>query len=48
MTKEALDDHVRDFRYGVEGLAREEGDGDEAGEVRATWAMLAFALEDWR
>ena len=45
---EELDGHARMLRQGVERLAGADEHGSEASGVRATWRMLAFALEDWR
>ena len=43
-----LEKRVLAIRKGVDGLAGEGDLGVEAGEMRSTWRVLAFALEDWK
>jgi hypothetical protein len=45
---ELLEEHVLALRNGVVDLASLESLEEDAGDVRATWGMLAFALEDWK
>ncbi len=45
---EELEVNVQVLRERVNRFAGEGDQGQEAGEVRATWRMLAFALDDWR
>jgi hypothetical protein len=45
---ELLEEHVLALRNGVVDLASLESLEEDSGDVRATWGMLAFALEDWK
>lgn len=45
---ELLEEQVLALRNGVVDLASLESLEEDAGNVRATWGMLAFALEDWK
>jgi len=39
---------VTEVKLAVEGLSLDGGGGEGEGEMRAIWAMLGFALDDWK